>query len=111
MLHESASQTVGPYVHIGVAPTTAGLAARASESGNVLAGPGAQGERIVLEGVVHDGEGVPLRDALVEIWQANAFGRHDHPDDDQDKPRSAPAVFAGAAEMGADHQERDRQKG
>jgi protocatechuate 3,4-dioxygenase, alpha subunit len=86
MLHESASQTAGPYVHIGLAPATAGLPARAAESGNVLAGPDAQGEHIVLEGVVLDGDGSPLKDALIEIWQANAHGRYDHPEDPRDAP-------------------------
>jgi protocatechuate 3,4-dioxygenase alpha subunit len=52
----------------------------------VLAGPGAEGQRIRLEGVILDGAGTLVRDALVEIWQANAHGRYDHPADRQDKP-------------------------
>ncbi len=36
------------------------------------------GERIIVSGVVRDTEGKPLRDTLVEIWQANAAGRYRH---------------------------------
>ena len=36
------------------------------------------GERIVISGVVRDTDGKPLRDTLVEIWQANAAGRYRH---------------------------------
>ncbi len=36
------------------------------------------GERIIVSGVVRDTEGKPLRDTLVEIWQANAAGRYLH---------------------------------
>jgi len=86
MLKETASQTAGPYLHIGLMPRAIGLDLRREEPGNVLAGPGARGERVRLEGTVYDGEGAPVRDALVEIWQANADGRYDHPGDTQDKP-------------------------
>ena len=36
------------------------------------------GERTVISGVVRDTEGNPLRDTLIEIWQANAAGRYRH---------------------------------
>ena len=36
------------------------------------------GERITVSGRVLDTEGKPLRDTLVEIWQANAAGRYAH---------------------------------
>ena len=46
-----------------------------------------EGERIVIEGRVLDGDGAPVPDAVVEIWQANAAGRYAHPEDKQnDKP-------------------------
>jgi protocatechuate 3,4-dioxygenase alpha subunit len=69
-------------------PSAAGIDRRKDEDAklNLLAGPNAQGERIRLEGIVYDGEGVAVRDALVEIWQANAHGKYDHPADWQDKP-------------------------
>lgn len=85
-LRETASQTAGPYVHIGLAPHAAGFDIFEKNFGNVLAGPQARGERIAIEGRVIDGSGTPLRDVLVEIWQANADGRYNHPLDRQDKP-------------------------
>jgi protocatechuate 3,4-dioxygenase alpha subunit len=54
--------------------------------GNVLVGPNTKGERIILEGRVLDGAGTPLRDVLLEIWQANAAGRYNHPADRQSQP-------------------------
>ena len=51
--------------------------------GNVLATPQTQGERIRIEGRVLDGIGTPVRDVLLEIWQANAAGRYNHPGDRQ----------------------------
>src|SRR5690348_8201178 len=44
-----------------------------------------RGERIIIEGRILDGDGAPVTDAMVEIWQANAEGRYDHPEDDQEK--------------------------
>jgi protocatechuate 3,4-dioxygenase alpha subunit len=74
-LKESPSQTAGPYVHIGTTPNFIGI-------GNVYpvdlgAQPvpaAAQGERIILTGCVFDGAGSVLKDALIEIWQADANG-------------------------------------
>ncbi|HTQ77816.1 MAG TPA: protocatechuate 3,4-dioxygenase subunit alpha [Burkholderiales bacterium] len=65
-LHATTSQTVGPYLHIG-------LTWLITED---LAPAGAAGERITLEGRVVDGDGKPVDDALVEIWQADAAGRY-----------------------------------
>ena len=83
MLKETASQTAGPYLHIGMMPSVAGLDMRKEEDArlNVLAGSDAKGERIRLEGTIIDGEGVLVRDAQVEIWQANAGGRYRHVND------------------------------
>jgi protocatechuate 3,4-dioxygenase alpha subunit len=85
-LKESASQTAGPYLHIGMYPSAAGLNLRTQERPNVLASVTTEGEHIRIEGQVIDGAGAPLRDAQVEIWQANAHGRYNHPADTQDKP-------------------------
>ena len=85
-LQETASQTAGPYVHIGLIPHQAGFDIFQNNFSNVLAGPEAKGERIRIEGRVLDGLGAPCRDILLEIWQANAAGRYHHPADTQDKP-------------------------
>ena len=79
-LKETPSQTAGPYVHIGLAPGAAGFDIYASELGWDIAGPNAKGERIRVEGVVTDGTGSPVKDVLLEVWQANAAGIHAHPE-------------------------------
>jgi protocatechuate 3,4-dioxygenase, alpha subunit len=69
-------QTVGPYFSIG------------STRGNCdsLAPPGVAGRHIVIAGCVLDGDGVPVPDSLLELWQANSYGKYAHPEDTQDKP-------------------------
>ena len=71
------SQTVGPFFHLGMA--------RAEWSDLTADHPA--GEKIAIEGQVTDGDGAPVPDAIIELWQANAAGRYNHPDDKQtDKP-------------------------
>ena len=65
-LPATTSQTVGPYLHIG-------LTRMLIEN---LAPAGVAGERVAIEGRVVDGDGKPVNDALVEIWQANAEGKY-----------------------------------
>lgn len=74
----TSSQTVGPF--FGPALLREGMRRQ------VLAGPAAAGQRIRIEGRVLDGDGTPVADALVEIWQTNAHGRYDHPADRRDLP-------------------------
>jgi len=83
-------QTVGPFFHGGLLP----------EAMNVLVTGETAGERIRIEGCVYDGDGAPVADALVEIWQANAAGRYRHPAD----RRSAPLdpAFTGFGRAGTD---------
>jgi protocatechuate 3,4-dioxygenase alpha subunit len=80
---ETASQTAGPYVHIGLAPEAAGFDIFENNFGNVLVDAKTKGERIRIEGRVFDGIGTVLKDVLIEIWQANAAGRNAHPADRQ----------------------------
>ncbi len=77
-LKESPSQTAGPFVHIGLAPAKAGFDIYAHELGHDITGPNAKGERIRVEGQVIDGMGAPIKDVLIEIWQANADGHYAH---------------------------------
>lgn len=84
------SQTVGPFF----------ARALLRDPLNVLAGPGAQGERIRIEGQVRDGDGAPVPDALVEIWQANGHGRYHHPADARDLPLDP--AFSGFGRAGTD---------
>lgn len=85
-LPETASQTAGPYVHIGLAPKQAGFDIFENDFGSVLASAQTRGQRIAIEGRVFDGSGSVVRDVLVELWQANAEGKYAHPGDRQDKP-------------------------
>jgi len=73
----SATQTAGPFFHVGLLRP---------EWADLTHGGKAQGEKISLEGRVTDGDGEPMTDTIVEIWQANAAGKYAHPDDAQDKP-------------------------
>jgi len=74
-LKETPSQTAGPYVHIGCVPNFCGIEGVWGEDlGAAMLGEKANGERIAVSGVVLDGLGAPLRDAMIEIWQADADG-------------------------------------
>lgn len=70
------SQTVGPFFHLALD----------RPEWSDLTRDGAAGERIAVTGRVLDGDGLPVADACLELWQANAAGRYAHPDDRQDKP-------------------------
>ena len=86
------AQTVGPFF----APALL----REDMRRNVVAGPEIAGERIRIEGRVLDGEGTPVPDALVEIWQANSHGRYHHPADT--RPLPLDPRFTGFGRSGAD---------
>lgn len=74
-LKESPSQTAGPYVHIGATPNFAGIeGVYAVDLGSRPLSSAAKGERIVVTGRIFDGSGAVVKDALVEIWQADAEG-------------------------------------
>lgn len=75
-LVESASQTAGPYVHIGCMPSYAGNAgAYDCEIGESPIAEGAKGEIIEITGEVIDGTAWALRDAMLESWQPDAAGK------------------------------------
>lgn len=76
LLRETASQTAGPFVHIGLALEIAGFASRKDEIWQDLAKEGAQGEHIELVGRVYDGNGELVHDALIELWQADSHGNY-----------------------------------
>jgi protocatechuate 3,4-dioxygenase, alpha subunit len=65
-LHATTSQTVGPYLHIGLTWLIV----------EDLASARVAGERVSIEGRVVDGDGKPVNDAAVEIWQADSRGRY-----------------------------------
>ena len=72
---QTPSQTVGPYFAYALTPTQYGY------NFTGIAGPQmvdekVQGERIRVIGQVFDGEGVPVPDAMIKLWQADAAGRY-----------------------------------
>ena len=74
-LKESPSQTAGPYVHIGCTPNWVEITGVWDEDlGLTMVKQETRGERILVRGHVIDGSGTPLKDAMVEIWQADAEG-------------------------------------
>ncbi len=77
-LRETPSQTAGPYVHIGLLPRVAGTRpAGVADFGAPVFSPDAPGARIIVTGIIRDGSGAPVTDAIVELWQADASGRYD----------------------------------
>lgn len=75
-LQPTASQTVGPYFRIGLSWLDT----------DSLVGPDTQGERYLIRGRILDGNGAPVEDAFLEIWQADAQGRYAHPGEGQVQP-------------------------
>ncbi len=80
-LVETPSQTAGPYVHIGLAPGAAGFRLFDKELGQTIAAEDVPGERITVSGRVLDATGAPVKDVLIEVWQADANGIYPHPED------------------------------
>lgn len=70
----TASQTAGPFFHLGC--TERAPVANLTTADTV-------GERIRLTCRVFDGDGIPVPDAMIELWQANAKGKYNHPEDSQ----------------------------
>jgi protocatechuate 3,4-dioxygenase alpha subunit len=91
------SQTVGPFFHLGLA--------RAEWTD--LAADNPSGERIAIEGRVLDGDSAPVPDALIEVWQANAAGRYNHPEDHQ-ADKALDPNFRGFGRVATDFEGRFR---
>ena len=73
-LTATAAQTVGPFFAYGLI----------RDDDARIAGDAAKGERIALTGGLYDHNGAPVRDALIEVWQADAAGRYPGRDADAD---------------------------
>ena len=70
----------------GPLPGAECLRPNAADLTRQVAGGEAQGQRILVHGRVTDDAGRPERNALIEVWQANAAGRYRHARDDHDAP-------------------------
>lgn len=88
---QTPGQTIGPYFAYCLTPESYG---HKGITDNVLAGPETAGEHIRITGRLLDGDGNPMDDALIELWQANAAGRYRHPADARDDVPLDPA-FTG----------------
>jgi len=91
------SQTVGPYFKYGLTPGND--YAWNDAFGNNLVTPDVSGERIRIVGQVFDGDGKPVPDSMMEIWQADAQGRFADP---QDGSAIQNAAFKGFGRCGSD---------
>ena len=91
------SQTVGPFFKYGLTPDGK-YDWNDAFTGNLVT-PDTSGERIRIAGRVFDGDGVPVPDAMLEIWQADAQGRFADPQDKRALPNSK---FRGFGRCGTD---------
>jgi protocatechuate 3,4-dioxygenase alpha subunit len=99
-LKESPSQTAGPYVHIGLTPNFLGIAGVwPTDLGTTMVNDKTRGERITITGTLFDGAGAPVRDGLIEIWQADADGLYPGPSETRG---DADPNFAGWGRTAAD---------
>ena len=91
------SQTVGPFFKYGLTPNGAYDWNDAFTSNLVTADT--SGDRIRVTGRVFDGDGKPVPDCMLEIWQADAQGRFSDPQDKCALPNSS---FKGFGRCGTD---------
>ncbi len=79
-LKETPSQTAGPYVHIGMTPNYCEIeGVYDTDLGAQMVNDKTRGERITVSGRVFDGAGALVRDAVIEIWQADSAGLYNSP--------------------------------
>ena len=98
------SQTVGPYFAYGLAPHSRCNWSPDQKTydwketvGANLITPDASGQKIRIEGRVTDGDGLPINDAMLEIWQADAQGRYANPRDNRALPNTQFKGFGRSA--------------
>jgi protocatechuate 3,4-dioxygenase alpha subunit len=68
------SQTIGPFYHFSLTPDAAL---------GCLVRPATKGRRIRLRLRLLDGDNQPVPDGMLELWQADASGKYNHPADGQ----------------------------
>ncbi|MDG2284952.1 MAG: protocatechuate 3,4-dioxygenase subunit alpha [Alphaproteobacteria bacterium] len=95
-LKQTPSQTVGPFFAYGLTPEQYGYGQMTSIASSTMASADTDGTRIRVEGRVFDADGAIVPDAMIEVWQADAQGRHAHPADG----RGSNAGFSGFGRMG-----------
>jgi len=79
-LKETPSQTAGPYVHIGLTPNFCDIGGvYERDLGIAMVNDKTTGERITVTGRIFDAAGALVRDAVIEIWQADSAGLYNSP--------------------------------
>jgi protocatechuate 3,4-dioxygenase alpha subunit len=100
------SQTVGPFFAYGLTPHSRSewrpeqgkdIYDWKETAGANLVTPDASGTKIQIEGRVLDGDGMPINDAMLEIWQADAQGRYAHQGDSRTRPNTKFMGFGRSA--------------
>jgi protocatechuate 3,4-dioxygenase, beta subunit len=101
-LQRTPDQILGPFYPLSELPQTSDLTRVSGRSGR------AEGQVLNVMGRVLNLAGEPVRNAKVEVWQANTYGRYTHPSD----PNPAPLDpnFEGSAVLTTDSEGRYRFK-
>src|ERR1019366_795994 len=94
----TAIQPIGPFYHFALTPGWE----TGDNSAGVMAGPDARGERVRLTVRVLDRDGSPVTNAMIELWQADAGGKDNHPPDPHAK--TADPAFKGFGRLATDDQ-------
>lgn len=87
---QTPSQTIGPFFHDGLMEVGV----------DDLDPEGAAGDRVRVEGRILDGDGEPVTDAMLEVWQADGVGRYRHPADG--RAGDVPDDFVGFGRVATD---------
>ena len=99
------SQTVGPFYAYGLTPNGRakwdpdGTYSWKETIGDNLITPDVVGDRIRIEGTIYDGDGKPIPDAMLEIWQADGQGRYSN---DPGSRKLSNAAFKGHGRSACD---------
>jgi protocatechuate 3,4-dioxygenase alpha subunit len=97
-LVHTANQPIGPFYHFALNPGWD----TGDNSAGVMAGPEALGERVRLTVRLLDRDDGPVTNGMIELWQADACGKYDHPADTQNK--TADPAFRGFGRLASDDQ-------
>ena len=95
-LAPTAHQPIGPFYHFALTPGWE----TGDRSAGVMAGPGTKGDRITLRIRLLDRDANPVTNGMVELWQADAGGKYNHPVDTQ--PGAADPSFHGFGRLATD---------
>jgi len=101
-LRRTPEQILGPFYPLKPLPATSDLTMVPGRSGR------AEGQILNVMGRVLNLAGDPVRNATVEVWQANAHGRYTHPSDTN--PAALDPNFDGSATLTTDSEGRYRFK-